>query len=170
MVRRVREVFSGALTYDMHFSALTAAGHFGPGSEHLWQDLALDMIGVSAWFPLLSTPPTRATSRAVLQGHWERIFQQYLIPLADRNPGIPVVFLENGAMDIVEAAADPTAQGSVDRFVFGDADGNGLDDGRETQANLAGALLDTMNVHPGVVNGAFWWDNWLASDAMWPGP
>ena len=167
MVRRVRAVYSGALTYDMHYSVLTGFEFFGTGSDHLWQDLDLDVVGVSAWFPLASTPPTRVTSRAVLQGHWERIFQAYLIPLADRNPGLPVMFLEHGAMDIVEAAADPTAQGPVDRFVFSDEDGNGLDDGRETQANMAGALLDTMNTYPGVVNGVFWWDNWLASDGMW---
>ena len=52
-------------------------------------------------------------------------------------------------------------------FEFTDSDGNGLDDGRETQANIYQAIFDTMNRYPGVVNGAFFWDNWMASDELW---
>ena len=48
MVDRVRAVYSGLLTYDMHYSALTASDHFGPGSNHLWEDLDLDIVGISA--------------------------------------------------------------------------------------------------------------------------
>ena len=32
---------------------------------------------------------------------------------------------------------------------------------------MFGALLDTVDTYPGVLNGIFWWGNWLASDAMW---
>ena len=171
MVRRVRAVYSGVLTYDMHYAVLTASDFFGPGSDHLWQDLDLDMVGVSAWFPLVSMAPSRVTSRAILRGHWERIFREHLIPLADRNPDLPVVFLEHGATDNVETPFNPAGNDETlapfRRFVFSDADGNGLDDGRETHANMHGALLDTMDTYPGVLNGVFWWDNWLASDAMW---
>ena len=168
MVRRVRAVYSGALTYDMHFSALTAPDFFGPGSDHLWQNLDLDMVGVSAWFPLVSVTPSRVTSRDVLQGHWERIFREYLIPLADRNPDLPVVFLEHGGTDHIKTPLNPAGDDeTLGPFRFSDVDGNGLDDGRETHANMFGALLDTMDTYPGVLNGVFWWDNWLASDAEW---
>ena len=167
MVRRVRDVYDGVLTYDMHYAVLTGSDFFGQGSDHLWNDLNLDMVGVSAWFPLVSTAQSRATSRATLQGYWERIFQEYLIPLANRNADLPVVFLEHGATDNVEAPLNPAHPPEDDRFVFSDVDGNGLDDGRETHANMFGALLDTMDAYPGVLNGVFWWDNWLASDAMW---
>ena len=47
--------------------------------------------------------------------------------------------------------------------------GNGIDDGRETQANLYRGLLNALDRHPGVVNGVFWWDNWVASDELWAG-
>lgn len=172
MVRRVREVYSGILTYDMSYSVLTVPDYWGPGSDYLWQDLELDMVGVSAWFPLASSPPSRVTSRVALREHWERIFVEYLIPLADRNPELPVVFLEHGATDNIESPFQP-AHPTVRPFVFSDEHGNGFDDGRETHANMYGALLDTMNTYPGVLNGVFWWDNWLGlagSDAAWNYP
>ena len=53
-------------------------------------------------------------------------------------------------------------------FVFFDSNGNGVDDGRETQANIFQAFFRTiMDRHPGVVYGAFFWDNWIASDEHW---
>ena len=51
-------------------------------------------------------------------------------------------------------------------FVFTDTNGNGLDDGRETQANMFQALFNTMAQHPGVLNGVFFWDNYIGSDAL----
>ncbi len=40
-------------------------------------------------------------------------------------------------------------------YVSSDANSNGVDDGRETQANIYRAVLNTMEAHPGVVNGLF---------------
>ena len=109
MVRRVREVYSGMLTYDMHYSALTASDFFGPGSENLWQDLGLDVVGVSAWFPLVEHEPSRVLSVEELQDYYEDIFEEYLVPLAQRNGDRPVVFLEFGATDNVGSPANPAA-------------------------------------------------------------
>ena len=78
------------------------------------------------------------------------------------------VFLEYGAMDVVAAPFSPantSEQGNP--FVFADANGNGVDDGRETQANIYQAVLNTMETYPGVVNGLFFWDNWMTSDQLW---
>ena len=166
MVRRVREVYSGMLTYDMHYSALTAADFFGPGSEHLWEDLGLDVVGLSAWFPLVEFEPSRVLSVEELQAEYEEIFQEYLIPLAQDNAQLPVVFLEYGATDNVGSPADP-GYSSLAKFEFSDQDGNGIDDGRETQENMYQALLNLMAKYPGVVDGVFWWDNWISSDANW---
>lgn len=166
MVARVRDVFSGDLTYDMHSSALKAPDFFEPGSNHLWEDLDLDIVGISAWFPLTDSPPSSVMSVESLQIIWERIFQEQLIPLAERNLGRPVVFLEGGAPDDVRAPVSPGA-GQIQPYVFSDTNDNGLDDGRETQANMYQALLNTINKYPGVVNGVFWWDNWVSSDEMW---
>ncbi len=166
MVARVRAVYTGDLTYDMHYTALTAPDFYGPGSNHLWEDLDLDIVGVSAYFPLADSPPSTVMSVESLQATWEKIFKERLIPLAQRNPGRPVVFLEHGAPDIVGAPGSPGTP-YLGASVFTDTNGNGLDDGQETQANMYQALLNTMKKYPGVVDGVFWWDNWIASDSKW---
>ena len=165
MVNRVRAVYSGLLTYDMHYSVLTADDFFGSGSDHLWDDLDLDVVGISAYFPLTDTRPSTVLSVESLQASYEQIFQQHLIPLAERHPKRPVVFLEYGAVDVVEAPSNPGSD--FQPFVFSDTDGNGLDDGWETQANIYQALFNTMTQHPGVLNGAFLWDNWITSETLW---
>ena len=166
MVSAVREVYSGHLTYDMHYTGLTAADHFGLGSNHLWEDLDLDFVGVSAYFELADSPPTTATSVESFEKRYDEIFQKFLVPLAERNPDRPIVFLEYGAVDTVESPADP---GGTDfsLFEFQDTDGNGLDDGRETQANMYQALVNTMAKYPGLVNGVLWTENWVTSGELW---
>ena len=167
MVDRVRAVYGGLLTYDMHYDVLRNPDFYGPGQEHLWNDLDLDVVGVSAWFPMTDSRPSSVTSAASLRAKYDQIFQDYLVPLSGRNPGRPVVFLEYGAMDMVEAPGAPDDPAGYPPYIFADANGNGLDDGRETQTNLYQALLDTMDSHPGVLNGVFWWDNWIAGDELW---
>ena len=71
-------------------------------------------------------------------------------------------------MDVVEAPVDPSlgARHSETKILV-DANGNGLDDGEETQANIFQAFFNASDRYPGIVNGAFFWDNWIATDAMW---
>lgn len=168
MVSRVRAVYDGALTYDMHWSVLRSPDYYGPGSHCLWRDLNLDVIGVSAWFRLAESPPPSVASLTTIETAYDRVFREYLSPLASRNPERPVVLLEYGAMDVVAAAARPndnSLQGTA--LVYADTNGNGVEDGRETQANIYRALFNTVDANPGVVHGAFLWDNWLASDELW---
>ena len=166
MVREVREVYGGILTYDMHYTALTHGHHFGIGSNPLWEDLGLDVVGVSAYFEMTDTVPSNVISVEDFEKRYEEIFQQYLLPLADRNPGRPIVFLEYGAIDTVASPAVP-GDSDFSPFVFQDLDGNGLDDGREMQANMYQALINTMSRYPGTVNGILWTENWIASDQKW---
>ena len=168
MVDEVRAVYDGLLTYDMHYDVLKVPDFYGPGSFCLWEDLNLDVMGISAWFDLAGAPPTSVMSVASLQMAYDRIFREYVIPLSNDNPGRPIVFLEYGAMDVVATPyrpADASEQGTP--FVFMDANGNGVDDGRETQANIYQAVLNTMESYPAVVNGLFFWDNWMTSDELW---
>lgn len=170
MVDRVRAVYSGRLTYNMHYSTVMYADHYGRGSGagHLWEDLDLDVVGISGWFPLTESAPTTVLSVPELQASYEAIFQDYLAPLAGRNPGRAIVFTEYGSMDVVEAPADPSSgerQSKLKTLV--DRNRNGLDDGEETQANIFEAFFETSARYPGLVNGAFFWDNWIATDAMW---
>ena len=170
MVQSVRAVYSGLLTYDMHYDVLTASHFYGPGSGagHLWTDLDLDLIGISAWFPLTDSRPSTVLSVENFQTRYRQIFQNLLVPLANRNPERPIVFTEYGAMDVVETPERPGDTSAQNRrFVFTDWNRNGLDDGRETQANIYQALINTMTQYPGIVNGVFYWDNWIASDERW---
>ncbi len=170
MVDRVRAVYSGRLTYNMHYSTIMYADHYGRGSGagHLWEDLDLDVVGISGWFPLTESAPTTVLSVAELQASYDAIFQDYLVPLANRNPGRAIVFTEYGSMDVVEAPADPSSgerHSEIKTLV--DRNRNGLDDGEEAQANIFEAFFQTSTRYPGLVNGAFFWDNWIATDAMW---
>ena len=172
MVARVRAVYSGLLTYDTHYDVFTASDFYGPGSGagHLWKDLDLDIVGISAWFPLTDSRPSTVLSVESFQASYRQIFQNQLIPLAHRNPDRPIVFTEYGAMDVVETPERPGDTSAQNRrFVFIDSNGNGLDDGRETQANIYEALINTMAQYPGIVNGVFYWDNWITSDELWAG-
>ena len=165
MVRSVRAEYDGLLTYDMHYSVITR--DWFPWGRHLWEDLDLDVVGVSAWFPLAETPPSSVMSVDRLQQEYERIFRDHLAPLAAYNPGRPVVFAEYGAIDTVEGPAAPDGFPEMADFIFSDMNGNGTDDGHETQANIFEALFRTMDRYPDVVYGAFFWDNWIASDEDW---
>ena len=170
MVDRVRAVYSGRLTYDMHINALLAGDFLGigAGGGHLWEDLDLDIVGISSWPALAETAPTAVMSVRELEALWEDVFRTHLVPLAGRNPGRALVFLEFNFMDLVEApdgiASNPR-QGEAKVFI--DANRNGLDDGEETQANIFEAYFNTSERYPGIVNGAFFWDNWIATDALW---
>lgn len=170
MVDRVRAVYSGRLTYDMHYSTVMYSDHFGRGSGagHLWEDLDLDIVGISGWFPLTETAPTTVLGVPELQASYEAIFRDHLVPLAGRNPGRALVFTEYGSMDVVEAPADPSSgSGHEELKVLVDGNRNGLDDGEEVQANIFEAFFNASARYPGIVNGAFFWDNWIATDAMW---
>ena len=170
MVQSVRVVYSGLLTYDMHYDVLESPDFYGPGSGagHLWEDLDLDVVGISAWFPLTDSRTSTVLSVERFQASYRQIFQDWLMPLANRNPYRPIVFLEYGAMDVVETPERPGDTSAQNRqFEFTDSNGNGLDDGREQQANIYQALINTMAEYPGIVNGVFFWDNYISSDEQW---
>ena len=167
MVESVRARYDGRLTYDMHPVAVLYRDFF-VGSEYLWEDLDLDVVGLSAGFALTETPPEAVMSVESLELGFDQVFTDYLLPLAAKNTGRPIVFTEYYAMDTVETPADPSNNGRLgEMFVFSDNNGNGVDDGRETQANVFQAFFRTMSRYPGVVNGAFFWDNWIAGDEHW---
>ena len=165
MVRQVRAEYDGLLTYDMHYSAIVEREYY-EASDHLWADLELDVIGVSAYFPLADMEPTEALSVEELEAAYDRIFREHLVPLRDRNPGRPIVFAEYGAPDQISAPYQPD-YASFEQLVFSDPNGNGVDDGREVQANIFEALFRAAARHPGVFGGAFLWDQWIASDHLW---
>ena len=167
MVAAVREVYSGPLTYDLGFWVFTEPENRGGlGSYYLWEDLDLDVIGLSAYPPLADCPPITAFSVESLEKRWEKFFQDHLIPLQETNPDRPIFFTEFGYSDslgsVVEASAD-----SFTEKILSDRDGSGFDDGEEMQANIHQALFNVMDRYPGVVNGMFQWDMMMANDVQW---
>ena len=172
LVDRVRAVYDGLVTYNMHSFGFTREYREEAWSRYLWDDLDLDVIGTSAWFPLLdrealSTVPSVST----LQQQYEQLFRNVILPVAERHPDRPIVFTEYSVIDTTWGPSDPARGLAPDDpeywFVFSDKDGNGLDDGRETQANMIRALFNTLDAHPNTVYGAFFWDNWIAGDEQW---
>ena len=170
MVDRVRAVYSGRLTYNMLTAPLVSPGFYGVGTGggHLWADLDLDIVGISGWFSLAETVPEKVISVQVLEASYETIFRDVLMPLSDRNPGRAILFTEYGAMDVVDTPHLPWWTGRLAELaVHTDRNGNGLDDGEEQQANIFHAFFRTSERYPGIVNGAFFWDNWITSEALW---
>ena len=166
MVERVRAEYRGLLTYGMHYLA-TIGDWFDPGSKYLWEDLDLDVVGNSGYYPLEEGPLDTVMSVEMLERSYNRVFRDYLLPLAAENTGRPLVFTEYGFMDIVEAPTSPGNERQGERFEFSDSNGNGVDDGRETQRNIVRALFRTMDRYPGTIHGTFFWDTNTASDELW---
>jgi hypothetical protein len=164
MVQAVRAVYSGLITYDQFYDVLLYNDWFNASS--FWEDSGLDVIGISAYFPLADAAPTTVISVEDFESRWETIFEQYLIPLQTRNPGKTILFTEFGYTD---SLTSPYVTGTADYAlrVLIDTNHNGLDDGQEMQANIYAALFNVMDRHPGVLRGAFLWDNMMASDELW---
>jgi glycosyl hydrolase family 113/type IX secretion system substrate protein len=166
MVDSVRSIYSGQLTYDMHYGALTANNFFGSGSNHLWEDMGLDVVGLSAYFQLTDTIPTEVISVDSLDQIWNRIFTEYLIPLKNDNPTLPILFLEFGYVNAIESPYHPDYN-VFQPWVFEDNNGNGLDDGEETQSNIYQAFFNTKDQNPGIIEGAFLWGHDMSDDQEW---
>ena len=136
------------------------------GSKYLWEDLGLDVVGVSAYFPLSETAPNTLLSISDLELKWDQIFKEYLEPLKNRNPTKPIVFLEYGYTDSVKSPYIPNSEEFIQKL-FIDQDGNGLDDGEETQANIYQALFNVMNNNADILKGAFLWGHMMMDNNEW---
>jgi hypothetical protein len=163
MVAEVRKVFSGSVTYDQLVWVLLEPDLYGNAHSFLWEDGGFDVIGLSAWFPLVEEFPASIMTVGDLQGAWEPMFTDLLEPLQQANPGRPIMFTEFGFVDDIRAPADPSID-TYEEKLFLDLNGNGLDDGQEVQANIIEAFYRTLDTHP-VVQGTFWWDHAMDSDA-----
>ena len=166
MVAAVRSVYDGSLTYDMSSDAMRYENFYGPGSNYLWEDLGLDVVGVSAYFQLSQSSPATVMDIESLEEKWEEVFNDYLIPLKDRNPNLPILFLEFGYCDSVQAPYLPSSEEFTTR-VFTDSNENGIDDGAETQANIYEAFFSSIDNHPDVIQGAFLWGHSMISEQNW---
>jgi hypothetical protein len=103
-------------------------------------------------------------SKESLEAKWAEILTDYIVPVKTTNPTLPILFLEFGYTDSVQSPRTPTSQ-EFETRVFTDENGNGKDDGQETQANIYEAFFSAISSQPGLINGAFLWGHSVMSDA-----
>ncbi len=164
MADTVKEAYGGLLTYDMHYSALTDTGFFS--LSEIWQDIGLDIIGISAYFPLTDTPPDTIMDTTCIDQSWNTILNENLKPLHEKYPHKPILFLEFGYVDALGSPYMPSVREFETKF-FEDSDGNGLDDGEETQNNIYNSFFNINRDHGNMVSGAFLWGHQMASNIDW---
>ena len=160
MVAAVRSVYSGQLTYNQEYSIFAHPEWFdgGAGSQYLFQDLALDIVGISAYFELANPPVTRVLTVSELESAWTGVFQNYLAPLQAANPGKPIIFTEFGSTDDVGAPADAASR--ANEFApEPQRNANGVTDGMLQQQNIFQAFFNVNDRYGGLVRGAFIWGN-----------
>lgn len=158
MVAAVRAVYSGLVTYDQSYAVLRYPYGFdgAVGESALFLDIGLDVVGVSAYFDLAAAPVSRVLSVAELESSWEKVFTTYLEPLQAANPGKPIVFLEFGYVDDVDAPAQPQSNVLAPEPAMGPS---GMTDGMQQQANIYQSFFNVDESHGNLVKGAFLWGN-----------
>jgi hypothetical protein len=156
LVAKVRGAYHGLVSYDQ-YSDVEQVSTAYQEQGYLFSDLDLDVVGVSAYFRVTSSNPSAPMSVGDLQAQWHSIFQNQLVPLGQKNPGKPIVFLEFGYTDTVAAPGNPTAD-EYTPYVTSDANGNGIDDGFEQQANNFDAFFRENAANGNLVAGTFLWD------------
>jgi len=166
LVDSVRKYFTGYVTYELHWAALTDPPFYGPGSDNLWTDAGFDVVGVSSYFKLVNTQPGRVLGVDELEAGWNNIFTNYLIPLQNRNPEKIIVFHEFGYNDDLASPYNAIAN-EFSTKIFTDIDSDGKDDGEEQQANILDAFYRINNNRGRVVAGTFLWDNYISSNIDW---
>jgi hypothetical protein len=163
MVSKTRKVYSGLLSYDMAYDGVTVRDFYGIGSDYLWSDLNLDVIGISAYFRLQAAAPALPMQLSEAQSAWSSIFTNHLLPLKQRNPTKPILFLEYGYTNSVGSPYIPASDEFTPK-VFHDSNSNGLDDGEETQANIYKAFFAVNESNERLIKGAFLWGNEVIDD------
>lgn len=159
LVASVRAVYGGLLTYDQHHDVLVATNWYA-GQGWVFDDLGLDVVGVSAYFPLADT--AKPYSVGELEASWRDVFSRSILPLRERSRGRPIVFLEFGYSDDVASVVRANAGEFEPQPV--------LPDGSETpgmtqQKNILQAFFNVNQTLGEPVRGAFLWDNQYVTPA-----
>jgi glycosyl hydrolase family 113/HEAT repeat protein len=127
IIARVRETFAGALTYSANFDSYDRIA--------FWD--ALDVIGVSAYFPLADGAPKEEDLAAA----WDRILAR--LETVARKTNRRVVFTEIGYPAVPTAASRPWDEPSGPADVW-------------LQARLYEAALQAVSKRPFMVGTFFW--------------
>lgn len=165
VISEAKKYYSGKITYQMHWSALTSP-ELEPGSGHLWEDLNFDIIGLSAYFKLTESSPTRVLSVQELEAAWNNVFSNQIIPLKNKNPLRKILFIEFGYVDVLGSPYFADADSFINK-IFTDNDGNGKDDGEEQQSNIITSFYNINDNNNRLVEGVFMFSHEIASNFIW---
>jgi len=165
MVERVREVYSGLVSFELSVSWLID-DRMARNALELWENLDLDVIGLSAYFEMYEASQAEMPALEDFRVRWQRIFDAYLRPLRWRYPDKPILFMELGGVDHPDAYFNHAAGRGSAKMLF-DANMNGLDDGEEVQANIYQAFFDTVDANPGILQGLFSWGEQIETREKW---
>ncbi|HEY4498210.1 MAG TPA: hypothetical protein VJA63_01045 [Candidatus Paceibacterota bacterium] len=163
MLSAVRQAYQGKVTYDMHAAAIDGRVYYHQIAKLLWEDINFDVIGISAYFSVLENLPNGDTKVSEFERGWQRIFENYLIPLASKYPDKPLMFLEYSNKTSLYAGYEGEMLENVyepnnlyERNLV-DRNGNSIDDAQEQQANMHQALFNVIARNEGVLDGIFFW-------------
>lgn len=158
MVAAVRAEYTGLLTYGQNGVVYSDHpewwGYDFTASGALFNDLSLDVVGLSYYFSLTPSTVTSVLPVAQLETAWTSLLQKTLGRVQANNPKIPIVFTSTGTTDSVNAPYQPLDQAGAP-YVFSDLNNNGVDDGMEQQANIYQALFNVNTSNNNLVSGLF---------------
>jgi hypothetical protein len=157
MVQEVRQVYAGKLTYDQLLKIHLHPDWFGGGewASSLHRDIGLDAIGLSGYADIYAAPPTDLRPLAEIEeAFWVPVFEQALVPLRARNPGLPILFTEIGVVDDVGVLANQAS--NLGHLVTG-RDAQGISDGMRQQGRVYEAFFNVNERYGALVTGAFFW-------------
>lgn len=155
LIQAVRAEYRGPVAVEQLWTTLAHPDHFAGGGgtaaafSGVVEDLGLDVVALSAYFPLASSTLNSVRSTAQFETAWDQVFQQYLQPLRARYPGKPVVLTEWGYTNDING---PVVQGSR----LGEKNPVGATaPGDIQQSNVIEAFYNTNARHGHLVQGAF---------------
>lgn len=155
LVQAVRAEYRGPVSVEQLWTTLAHPEHFAGGGgtaaafSGVVEDLGLDMVALSAYFPLASGTLSSVLSTAEFETAWDQVFRQYLQPLKTRYPDKPLILTEWGYTNDING---PVVQGSR----LGEINPVGLAaPGDMQQSNVIEAFYNTNARHGHLVQGAF---------------
>jgi hypothetical protein len=157
MVSDVRAVYGGALTYDQSSELYFRPGTYGgssAGGADIFNDLDLDVVSSSAYFPLADAAPGRVLSVAEFETAWQSVFQAYLLPMRAKYGNKPIMFAEVGYADDVDSPWRPATNEGAPKPAH---ETGSATLGMQQQANIYQAFFNVNALHGDLVAGTFWW-------------
>lgn len=154
LMRAVRSEYSGLIGVEQLWTTIAHPNHFagGAGTAEAFagvvEDLGLDIVALSAYFPLASSDLSQVLSTAQFETAWDQVFRSYLQPLKAKYPNKPLILTEWGYTNDING---PVVQGSR----LGEREPPGSSVGGIQQRNVIEAFYKVNERHGNLAQGAF---------------